>query len=160
MRIDLAEAQNRLHFGSYEEMVRRDKCSPVMHIERQATIQAIHHVDAGRIVDLAQRRVDKERRCHRANMVHKGQYLALQKRWVPSTGTEVVRMSVDLGRSNVALCCNVAEASDSRLNPLQGRNSAADDVVSRHNQAYRPSTIGVADHIVAVADVVKMFFCC
>jgi hypothetical protein len=69
-------------------------------------------------------------------------------------------MLVELGRNNVALCCNVAEASDSRLNPLQGRNSAVDDVVSRHNRAYRPSTIGAVDHNVAVADAVEMFSCC
>jgi hypothetical protein len=160
MRIGLAEAQNRLHFGSYEEMVRRDMCSPVMHIERQVMIQAIHRGDAGRTLDLAQQRVDMGRRCHHANMVHKDRSLALRKLWVPSTETEVVGMSVDSGRNNVALCCNVAEASDSRLNPLQGRNSAADDVVSRHNRAYRPSTIGAVDHNVAVADAVEMFSCC
>jgi hypothetical protein len=160
MRIDLAEAQNRLHLDSYEEMVRRDMCSPVMHIESQAMIQAIHHGDAGRIVDPAQPQVDRGRKCHHANMVHKGQSLALQKLWVPNTGTEVVRMSVDSERNNVALCCNVAGASGSKLNPLQGRSWVADDVVSRHNQACRPSTMKAVDHNVAVADVVEMFFCC
>jgi hypothetical protein len=158
--IDLAGAPNRLHLGSYEWLVRKDTYSPAMHTVSQAMIQAIHHEDAGRTVDLARRQVDKGRRCHHANMVHKDQSLALRKLWVPSTGTEVVRMSVDSGRNNVALCCNVAGASGSKLNPLQGKNWAADDVVSRHNQACRPSTIGAVDHIVAVADVVKMFFCC
>jgi hypothetical protein len=79
MRIDLAEAQNRLHLDSYEEMVRRDMCSPVMHIESQAMIQAIHHGDAGKIVDLAQPQDDKGRRCHHASMVHKDQSLALRR---------------------------------------------------------------------------------
>ena len=83
---------------------------------------AIRRGDVGKIEDLAQRRVDKERTCHHANMVHKGQCLAPQKLWDLNTGTEAGGMSVGLGRNNVALCCNVAEAFGSKPSPSRERN--------------------------------------
>lgn len=92
-------------------------CSPEMHTESLVASHAIRHEDAGKTEDLAQRQVDKERMCHHANMVHKGRCLALQKLWVLNTGMEAGEMSVGLGHNNVALYCNAAEASGSRLNP-------------------------------------------
>lgn len=97
-------------------------CLPEMHTESRAASHAIRHEDAGKTEGLAQRQVDKERKCHHANMVHKGRCLALQRLWDLSTGTEAGEMLVGLGRNNVALYYNAAEASGSRLSPLRERS--------------------------------------
>lgn len=107
---------------SHEESVLTDTRLSVERIESQARTPSSHHEDVDRIVDHATGQDDKEQRCHHANKVHKGRFLALQKLWVLSTEREAVEMLAGLGRSIAALCCNVAVASDLRPSPSQGKS--------------------------------------
>jgi hypothetical protein len=117
MMITLAERRIHLECYSHEGTAQIDTSSPVMHIASQVGIQAIRHEDADKIVDLAQRQVDKEQMCHHANMVRKDQCPVLPKLSGLSTETEAAGMSAVSMRNDVALCCNVAEASGSEPNP-------------------------------------------
>ena len=107
---------------NHEVRVLTDTHSTVVHIENQATTPSSRHEDVDRTVDHAEEQGDMERTCHRANKVHKGQYLDLQKLWVLSTETEAAGTLAVSERNIDVLCCSFAVAFDSAPSPLPEMN--------------------------------------
>lgn len=131
----------------------------VVRIENRATIQAIHRLDAGRILDLVQQRVGMEHMYRHASKARMAPFLVHQRLLGRDTERGAAGMSAGWVHSIVEAYCIGAEALGLALNPLQERNWLAVDVVSMPNQEYRQDTMAIGFHTAVVARVARTLAC-